>query len=187
MDVDEPRGSRDYRTHQPRRSRRPSRKPSRQRRSPSSSSDDQKAATGSDKSVSTKRRGKPTRWDVKSSLILLVEPRCDMTMEMRPGGAVSGLTARQPIPNEEQERQQRDDMDRQKEEERKRQIPAGTAEEPLLLPFLQEPALTTPMQPQCIVDRTRTEPVNVLIQKSARKEQAPQVMYQRGGRDGRGG
>ncbi|MCP4545806.1 MAG: hypothetical protein GY835_04990, partial [bacterium] len=124
---------------------------------------------GSDKSVSTPRHGKPTRWDMKTPLIPLIEPRPDVTMEMRPGGTVSGLTARQPITNEEQERQQRDDMDRQKEEERKRQIPAGTAEEPLLLPFLQEPAPTTPTQPQRIVDRTRTEPVNVLIQKSARK------------------
>ncbi len=48
---------------------------------------------------------------MKTPLIPLIEPRRDVTMEMRPGGTVSGLTARQPIPNEEQERQQRDDME----------------------------------------------------------------------------
>ncbi len=68
-------------------------------------------ATGSDKSGSAKKRTKPTRWDVKSPLILLVETRRDVMKEMRPGGAVSGLTAHQPIPNAELQRQQRDVMD----------------------------------------------------------------------------
>ncbi len=111
-------------------------------------------------------------------------------MEMRPGGTPSGLTARQPIPNADLERRQRDVMDRQKEEDRKRQTPAGGEGESILLPFLQEPTPRTPVQPQRIVDQTRTEPVDVLIQKSARAEPLLQPMFQQRGRGesrGRGG
>ncbi len=100
--------------------------------------------------------------------------------EMRPRGAASGLTARQPILNAELERQQRDIRDRQKEEERKQQIPAGSAEELILLPFLQEPTPMTPKQPQRIMDQTCTEPVGMLIKKLARPEPPPQVMFQQG-------
>ncbi len=82
------------------------------------SSDEQKTAVGSDKSGSAKKHTKLTHWDV-IPLIPLVEPRRDVMREMRPGGAASGLTANQPIPNAELVRQQRDARDRQKEEERK--------------------------------------------------------------------
>ncbi len=94
---------------------------------------------------------------------------------------MSGLTARQLIPNAELERQQRDVRDRQKEEDQKRQIPAGMAEEPILLPFLQELTPRMLTQPQRIVDQMHTEPVGVLIQKSARSEPPLQVMFQQGG------
>ncbi len=137
------------------------------------------------------RRSRPTRWDVKPlTLIPFVQPRRDVMMEMRPGGLSSGLTVHQPIPNEELEREQRQARDRQQEKEKARQIQAGTAEEPIYLPYVQELTPMMPMQLQHLADQTRMEPVDVLIQKSARPEPLLQVMFQQGGRGerrGRGG
>ncbi len=121
---------------------------------------------GSDKGSGASRHSKPTRWDMRP-LIPLIQPRRDVTREMRPGGSASRLTAHQPIPNAEMDRQQRDIRDHQKEEEWRRQIPAGMAEQLIFLPFLLELTPMTPMQPQRIVDQTHTEPVDMLIQKSA--------------------
>ncbi len=85
------------------------------------------------------------------------------------------------------EQEQRIVRDRQQEKEWGQRIQAGTAEEPIFLPHLQELTLMTPLQLQRIMDQTRTEPVGALIQKSARPEPLPQVMFQQGGQGGRGG
>ncbi len=110
-----------HKTHQTRRSSQTSKGPSHQQRSLSSSSDERKTdqAVGSDKGSIASKCSKPTHWDVRP-LIPLMQPRCDVTMEMRPGGSVSGLAAHQPILNAERERQQGDIRDHQKEEERRR-------------------------------------------------------------------
>ncbi len=114
---------------------------------------------------------KPTHWDVRPfGNIPLIQPRRDMTKELRPGGPVSGLTTRRPIQNEAVEQEQRKLRDCEQEKERSQQIQGGTAEEPIFLPNLQEPTPMTPIQPQRIVDQTRTESMSTLIQKSARPE-----------------
>ncbi len=43
---------------------------------------------------------------------------------------------------------------------------AGTTEQPIFLPHLQEPMLMMQLQPPHIVDQVRTEPMEKLIQKS---------------------
>ncbi len=48
------------------------------------------------------------------------------------------------------------------------------------LPYLQEQMPMTPTQTQRAMDEVRTEPVGVLIQKSAQLEPPPQVMYEQG-------
>ncbi len=50
---------------------------------------------------------------------------------------------------------------------------AGTAEQPIFLPHLQEPTLTMQLQPPRIMDQVRTEPMEKLIQKSKRPELPP--------------
>ncbi len=50
---------------------------------------------------------------------------------------------------------------------------AGTAEQPIFLPHLQEPMLTMQLQPPCIMDQVHTEPMEKLIQKSKRLEPPP--------------
>ncbi|MCP4549575.1 MAG: hypothetical protein GY835_24225, partial [bacterium] len=95
---------------------------------------------------------KPTHWDVRPFVAIpLIQPRRDVVKELRPGGPVSGLTARRPIQNEVIEREQRDDRDRQQENEWNWQIQAGMAEQPIFLPNLQEPTPMMPMQLQRIV------------------------------------
>ncbi len=78
--------------------------------------DDQSA--GSEQGSVESKRSRPTRWDVKSS-ILLVQPRRDVTKEMRPGGSTSGLTTCQPVHDPNVEREQTKARDRQRETEQK--------------------------------------------------------------------
>ncbi len=108
---------------------------------------------GTDQGSSMRKCSRPTHWDVKPLIpIPLIQPRRDMTKELRCGGSTSGLTSRRPQTNEELERQQRNDRDHQMERERSRQIQAGTTEQPIFLPHLQEPMLLALSQPQRIVD-----------------------------------
>ncbi len=140
--------------------------------------------TNSEPSSVESKHSRLTRWDVKS-FIPLIQPRRDVTKEMRLGGSTSGLTACQPVHDANVEREQTKARDRQRETEQKQQIQAGTVETLIFLPHLQELTPMTPMQPQRIVDQTRTEPVNVLIQRSARPEPQPQLMFEQGERGGR--
>ncbi len=171
MQVDKPSGSHRHKSHKPRRSRRSSGKLTQWRRSPSRSGDERVAdqAEGSDQGSIVSKRSRPTWWDMKPLIpIPPIQPRRDVTKELRCGGSHT---------NEELERQQRNDRDRQMEKERSRWIQAGTAEQPIFLPHLQEPMPLAPLQLQCIMDQTHMETVDVLIQKSARPEPPP-VMFQ---------
>ncbi len=86
--------------------------------------------------------------------------------ELKSGGLTAGLTCHQPQANEVQERLQRAERDHHSEKERNRQIQAGSAEEPIFLPHLQEPTPVAQLQPPRLVDQVCRELMDMLIQKT---------------------
>ncbi len=158
MDVNQVGRSSGQKSHKTRRSRRL--RKSTQRRSPSASSEERMVdqAAASEQGSEGSRHSRPTCWDVKPLIpIPMVQPRRDVTKELKSGGPTAELTCRQPQANEAQERLQRDERDCCSEKAQNWEIQAGTAEEPIFLPHLQEPTLVAQLQPPCLVDQVHRE------------------------------
>ncbi len=90
---------------------------------------------------------RPSHWDVKPSIpIPLIQLRCDVMKELKVGGPSAGLTSHQLQVDEAQERLWRAERDRHSQGERNWQIQAGSAEELIFHPHLQEPTPVAPLQ-----------------------------------------
>ncbi len=73
---------------------------------------------GSDQGSGMSKHSKLTHWDVKPMIpIPFIQPRRDVTKELRPGGSTSRLTSLQLTRNEQQEQSERGKRDHQAKKE----------------------------------------------------------------------
>ncbi len=75
-------------------------------------------AAGSEQGSGVSKCSRPTHWDVKPLIpIPPIQPRRDVTKELKRGGPTTGLTSHRPRTDEVQEQLQRDNRDHRSEGE----------------------------------------------------------------------
>ncbi len=122
---------------------------------------------------STGGQTRPSHWDVKPSLpILLIWPIRDVSRGLQSGGPTTGtgFTSRQPQVDPQEERKQIAERDQRVQKEQELQITAGSVAEPISHLHLQEPVAPATIQPQRYMNEVRTTELDMLIQRTARPE-----------------